>query len=446
MGQVPSVFSLAQGFPMKYFSTVCFFLVSVLMTVTSFAQSDVGSSNPFNLAKQAFSNAATDALSQISPIQRISLINQIEQELRRSAADLTEEDYLSEMTQLAELYWQNRAYDRATDTYQEVAKIRPESLYAANAYMMSGAIAYGNRMTPEKALPDLRKSVAILKRLNDGQALFRRDEVTARAVSMLGDVYLVTDRKSEALKEYEYLLASQNVLAAADESVIINANIESARILSAEGRYDEAMVYYKTLEPLVRDSNLPAKIRIGLSLESWDAHSQSGMTKNELIFYLEELWMSERESEEFPVLYLGNNLSLLYFFSEDQEQKSKFPSMAQELIEKADKIKDAQKDSLSRDNLKTIRSIVHQTKLMAAERNLAKSEQREFQKWVNERVEEEEKNPNKVFTPFVPVRFPKQVVMRLLEFHEKHVGSRTSPKSNRRAPAEAVSVLDGKRP
>ena len=419
-------------------------LVSTWLAASLSAQTDGGSSSPLDVAKQAFNNATTGALSQISPIQRISLINQIERELRKSAENLSEEAYLAELTGLADMYWQNRAYEQATQRYREVALSKPDSLYAANAYLMSGAIAYGNQRQPEKAIPDLRKSVSILKHLNDGTTSFRRDELTARAASTLGDVYMVTGRKSEALREYEYLLSNENVVSAAEESIIINANIESARILSANGQYDEAMAYYKTLEPLVRASNLPANIRVGLSLESWDAHSRSGMTKDDLIFFLEELWMSERENREFPVLYLGNNLCLLYFFSEDQTQKSKFVAMAEELIEKAKAIRVAYSDRLSPDNLATIQSIVHQTKLMLAQRKLSKSELREFQEWVDERIEEEKKNPNKVFKPFVPVRFPKQVVVSLLEMHDKHIGSQISIAGKREAPADAVSVLEGK--
>ena len=429
---------------MKMFRIVLISSVSAWMAASLLAQTDGGSSSPLYVAKQAFNNATTDALSQMSPIQRISLINNIERELRKSAKNLSEEVYLAELTGLADMYWESRAYEQATQRYREVALSKPDSLYAANAYMMSGAIAYGNQMQPEKAIPDLRKSVSILKRLNDGQNSFNRDELTARAVSTLGDVYLVTGRKAEALSEYEYLLSNENVVAAAEESIIINANIESARILSGSGQYDEAMVYYKALEPLVRDSNLPVNIRVGLSLESWDAHSRSGMTKNELIFFLEELWMSERENQEFPVLYLGNNLCLLYFFSEDQSQNSKFAAMAQELIEKAESIRQAYNDRLSSDKFATIQSIVHQTKLMLAQRKLNQNELRKFQEWANERIEEEKKNPNKVFKPFVPVRFPKQVVVSLLEMHDKHIGSQILTAGKRKAPTDAVSVLEGK--
>ena len=96
-----------------------------------------------------------------------------------------------------------------------------------------------------------------------------------------------------------------------------------------------------------------------------------------------------------------------------------------------------------------MRSMFQQNKLMLAEFKLDRKDRHDLQVWLKKQIAEQQETKPTRFQPFVPTRFPKRVVVQLLLLHDKHIGKHLAAgkqgvEDKREAPADAVSVLDGR--
>lgn len=380
---------------------------------------DRGTNDPIVLAKQALSNQLDKASSTLTDVQRVSVLKMYERQLRKDRKQLSDAVFLDELGNVASLYWKNRAYQEATETFGEIARDNPGTVPAANAYLMMGWIEYGNRRKPEGAVDSLEKAVATLKQL-PSQGNFGRNELAARALSTLGDVYMIVGRDEDAAKQYQFLLDHQEIVDAAESSALINANVEWARILARQGRIGESIARYQRVDELVKNSDLSAGMRIAFSLESWRVQSRSKMSEQEIIFFLEELWFGERGNDDMQILYLGNNLAIYYFFSKAKEQNGKFMSFSNEFLARSDEISKAIGKSFTKDNRDSFDSIVQQTLLMRTHAFEAGNNRKKVKESTTQFTEQFPDTAVR-FKPFVPTRFPKKVASTFVDLHKKHI-------------------------
>ncbi|MGB7346606.1 MAG: tetratricopeptide repeat protein, partial [Pirellulaceae bacterium] len=233
---------------------------------------DSGSSDPLILLKQAVSNQLNKAVEDnLTQVQKTGLLRAYEKQLKMAGKTDASAEYWNGLTELAEMYWQQRELDEAIRIYTEIIAAKPNEIVEANAYLMQGWIEYGNRGNPSKSIPFLEKAVEIAKSAPKDN--FSRNELAARAISTLGDVYNITGEEEKAAAQFEYLLANTEIGEAAEPVAMVNANVELARIFLQQGKLKEAGEQYASLEQRLKSSDLPANLKINLSLEAWRGQS-----------------------------------------------------------------------------------------------------------------------------------------------------------------------------
>ena len=375
--------------------------------------------------KQDFYNKIDNSISSLDPIQRLSLIQFYEKELDKAFNTIERTDYLEEKLNIANRYWEYRDFDGALSAYEKITTLEPKSRYAAKAFMMRGWIRYGNLRDPKLAIVELEKSAEILEALRNvpvGEVHdYQVNEIAGQVLSTLGDVYFIEGRKDESIKVFEFLLSQHDVIAAAEENLLVNAHSKLARQLLEKGDQTSALKHFEKLDKLVQNSTrLTAGMKISIAMERMRAMSKT-MSEKELLQFLEEIWIVHRDNVCVETLRVGNALVLSYYFSKENDIRKKYNSFNQEFQEFQKKLR--KEDILKVEHWIVVYRVCQQTLLLEAH-HYEKQGQNKKVATVKEELEKtwEEKRNKGVegdFEVVVPTTFSIQVAEKIMSFRNK---------------------------
>lgn len=429
------------------FSLLCHLLlyIALLVSSTAYAQdendSDTGTSDPVLNSMQWLENELARNSNLLTATQRISLLKRYEGELRKEIKGKPESVQQQQLLEMASRYWQERAFVEANGIYGEVVEVKPQSLEAAKAYMMMGYIKHGNMMKPAEAIAPLEKSLEILRELElPSEDIEQKNSMAAQVASTLGDVYMLDKQDVKAEEVYRLLLDDKELAGAADINSRINANVEMARILVRQERFEEASERFSEGRALIAEAELPSETKLAFALEHLAVKSRSGASPSELIAFLEELWEQQREKEEdLNTLRLGNYLVLSYFFSSDDKQRKKFREFQVDYFKVAQQVwkKCGKELEDSPEQRRDYYLLVQQARLLRlelAETEKDKGASREalvdFLKCLDEfRLP---------FLALVPAQFPMQFVEKVMGIYQ----ARIKPELKSRGKNEAGNEID----
>jgi len=419
--------------------------IAVLVSSTAYAQdendSDTGSSDPVLNSMQWIENELARNSNLLTATQRISLLKRYEGELRKEIKGKPESVQQQQLLELANRYWQERAFVEANGIYGEVVEVKPKSLGAAKAYMMMGYIKHGNMMKPAEAIAPLEKSLEILRELElPSEDIEQKNSMAAQVASTLGDVYMLEKQDVKAEEVYRLLLEDEEFAGAANINARINANVEMARILVRQERFEEASERFSEGRALIAEAELPSETKLAFALEHLAVKSQSGASSSELIGFLEELWEQQREKEEdLNTLRLGNYLTLSYFFSSDNKQRKKFSEFLVDYFEVAKQVwkKCGKELEDSPEERRDYYLLVQQARLLRIEFAETEKDKGASREALDDFLKclDEFRLP---FRALVPAQFPMQFVEKVMGIYQ----SRIKPELKSRGKNEAGNEIE----
>lgn len=242
----PALQRLIWTLPIAALAGLCFSGVAATQQVPT--PPDPGSGNPANRIGQAVANGLLDGFEKLSPAQRVSLIRKHELSLEKRRLTIPETEYWAEVREIGGLYWQARGYEEASRVFLSIAEARPDSLMAADAWMMLGAVSGSNGSDFRGAVAPLEKAIGILEALPDDQQSFERDALLARSLCYLGLCFELTERPDQAADQYRKFLENPAAVAAADRNNELSISSSLAQIRFRQERFEESSALLRRVD------------------------------------------------------------------------------------------------------------------------------------------------------------------------------------------------------
>jgi hypothetical protein len=250
------------------------------------------------------------------------------------------EDAAARLYAVALTHWERRSYEDELRVLDIAIEQAPDSYAAAQAWLLKGETHLGNLVDPGTSIQSFREADRILESVLAQPGLLtpeaRRDICKKRSQALASLGLAAMSSGDHELEEWSYqTIATSDELCQALEPTQL-FEVYQRLLMRAADRNDEsrARELGERLRGLANDENLSPVLSLSLRYRSVVDSFQDPFSA-ERIALLERIWKDKRFAGLDPILQVGGDLELVYWFAEPPKRDD-FLRVAQEFQKRAE--------------------------------------------------------------------------------------------------------------